>query len=718
MNQRQVTGLVFIFYLSITLIFTFPLVFHLSDSTYGYSGDNLGSIHYFWWWKESFLKGRDVRDSYLEEAPFGVTIDQEPGTVFFYWPVKFLTLLLDDVTAYNLVLLLSFPTAALAMYTLVRFVLRQFNGGQSDRIVTVLAFLSGFIFSFSPYHFWKAYNHLDLSLIWPLPLFFLALLYLEKSSVIGQVKTLWRAVWFLSLVWAATILTNFYYGYFLLLLLLTYLFAKTFSTFVLERKFYLTRRLLWSIFLSALLTFLLVLPAMYSTLINQQSRGGQSFLRRDSYERPLMNLVSLSSRPWDFLLPSTDHPFWGSFSKNVIRWIQEKGRDFKTVSGPAHERNIYLGLINLVLFVLSFVLLIKSGDFRRRFGRLVLSLQISAAFLTLVSSPPYIFLGGRTIYLPAFFLYQVFPMFRTYLRLGVLVLMLVTVISCLVLYYLWPRPLNRRRSLVFWGFLIFLSGFDFLNFPPSKSIDLKTPPSYQWLTQREGQFSVIEYPQDFNVSEALFFQRMHRKGVLNFHSTSPYFGFWEILADYRVPRVARILDALGVRYALFHKALIFTQENPVDDLWYRRAFRELPYYQGGFSGFKLAADFPETAVFEIERPSNPAALAVLTSDWDEVKAVSFPHTAWVWSGRESDLYLINLVDGARFLISLDLPGLLAVRERVRSVSFNGEIVVPSESGRFELWLANKFNTLKFGKGDAEPINLGEVRVSVIEGNYQ
>ncbi len=703
--MRKKTLLVaLLFYLILSLIYTYPLVFHLSDKTYGYSGDNLGSIHYFWWWKESFLTVRDVRDSYLEEAPFGVTIDREPGTIFFYLPVKALSLIADPITAYNLVLILGFPLAAFSMYLLVQYLISN----------TLISLLAGFIFSFSPYHFWKAYNHLDLALIWTLPLFLLSFLYWEKVVERKAAKEIIKASFLIASAFSATVLTNFYYGYFLFLLLGSFLLFN-FLAALLKKRFYFDRRRIFSLFLIALITFLFTAPFTAHVFLDaiRSSKSSQSFLRKDSYDRPLLNLVSLSARPWDYLLPSSDHPLWGRITDQIYQWLRSHGNDFKTVSAPAHEKTIYLGIINIFLFFSGAFLLIKSRSFRQKYGKLTATLMVVSLLLSVISLPPYVFFKGYTIYLPSFFLYKVFPMFRAYSRLGIVILMLATVISSLVLSHLADVFSRRNRLILTSYFLILiLAIFDFLNIPPVKVIDLTTPASYLWLSKQPGSFSIIEYPQDFNVGESLFFQRIHQKGVLNFHSQSPYFGLWEAFAYFQLPRTSRILEALGVRFALFHKTLLFPEKNPVDDLWYKRAFEKVPDYKN-LPGFSLAQDFPETAILKVEQSDNPASLVIISGNVSGVKADSFPKDDWRWGGKWNNLYLINLIPDKEVAVSISLSIDQKDIERIGSPRFNGDPVKISRDGKLDLIIKNKLNELRFEKSDSEAINFGEVKVSLV-----
>lgn len=608
---------VLLLYLIIAVVYTYPLAFKLGSSIYGYAGDNLGAIHYFWWWKYATLQNLDVRDSFLEQAPFGYRIDSEPGSVFYYWPLKILTLVSDAASAYNILLLLSFPLSALAFYLLAKWV-------TSNQIIS---FWAGFAYSFSPYHFWKAYNHLDLSFLWgpPLALFFL----LKLVQDLRQDRRFWRNAIFTSLALAGTILTNLYYGYFLLLTLaLVFLFSFIF--FRLNLKKFIISGLAVLI-----LSFSVSFPFLFASVKNAllEKGKGESLARQVSYQRPVLDLVSLSARPWDYLMPSQDNPWLGTLAKKFYAWVVTKGADFKVVSGPVHERTIFLGFVSLAGLLLAVSLLFRSKEFRKNYGRPTVILILSSLSLFVISMPPYIFLKGTTFYLPGYFLYQIAPTFRTYSRLGIFVLMLVVLTASLAASYL-SKKLVGKLLITFYLLLFIFSAFEFANIPPSKVEALKMPQGLDYISKQTGDFNFVVYPKEFNVADLLVFQPQFKKGFLNFHSQSPYYKLWEDLGDFRNPKAVEFLSALGIEYAVFQKELIFPTPNPVDDLWYTRALRgDLGTLN---AWFKPVADFKDSAVFQVKAP--PVGLVVV----NEGRIDIFPKGSWLWQRGENKIYFRNL----------------------------------------------------------------------------
>ncbi len=661
-------------YLLLSFVFTFPLILRLGTSTYGYSGDNLGAIHYFSWWKQSLLSGLDPRDSFLEETPFGVTLDNESGAILYYLPVKLLTLLTDAVAGYNLVLLLSFPAAALAMFWLAyRITGNRFAG-----------FIAGLIYGFSPYHAWKAYNHLDLALIWPLPLYVLALWNLVKEPLTK--KGIFVKGGLAGVTLAACVLTNFYYGYFMLLLTGVFLLAFWLHGVWCQRRKYLNYIIpqLAALFVAGFLAVILSMPFMYKTLLESRNpaSSGESTLKQDAFHRPFDNLISLSARPWDYLIPSQDHPIWGKYVPALYDWIRTKSNDFKTISAVPHERTIYLGWVSLIFSLLSLWLWRRNSSFREKYGQAVFVFGATALVLVLISMPPFIIIKNIQLNLPSFYLYKLFPMFRSYVRLGVVVLIGATVLAamaidfCLGQFTKFPRYQIIRRSSLYLvpAVLAILVLLDFANIPPAKVIDfLPTPPAYLWLAAQPGQSTILEWPPSFNVTEGLFYQRIHGKGLANWNSQSPYYRFWQSLPSLYAPETAGKLSVLGIRYVLVHKTLLFPGENPADDLWYTRAVKDPENYRSVPPGMKLAFESPAITVFELLK-ENQAKLVFITPSKSGYLLRQTSEGVWIISGATGHFYIYNFSSLETKLLKVSLSWELPeeIKSQVMTLDYNGE----------------------------------------------
>lgn len=173
-NLIRSSVLVLVIYLLLTILLNFPLWRRLSFATYGYTGDSYGFLWQLWWGKETDRQLINGKLTPLLGAPFGSPIDYyfcEPLLLGFG---RLLARVTNHFVAFNLVLLVSFPLAGLTTYWLAKYLTKN----------SLAAFLAGLIFAFSPYHFWQAYTHVNLSQIQWLPLFLLAwLVFLRRPQV-------------------------------------------------------------------------------------------------------------------------------------------------------------------------------------------------------------------------------------------------------------------------------------------------------------------------------------------------------------------------------------------------------------------------------------------------------------------------------------------------------------------------------------------------------
>lgn len=692
---------IFLIYFLLATFFTAPLVFKMSSSTYGYAGDNFGAIHYFWWWKKSRLLGADHRDSFLEEAPFGVRVDRESGAAFYYLPLKFLTLITDEVLAYNLVLLLSFPAAALSMFFLVYSLTKNAAAG----------FVAGLIYSFSPYHFWKAYNHLDLALIWPLPLYVWALVRLIKekapaaavvaSEPLGLLQPEgFKSALLIGVTFAMVVLTNFYYGYFMILF--TLIFLPFFWLGIILRKGRSGLRFLLYHFitlsLSALISLIITLPFTYQILAEARRPGGEegiSLFKQEAFRRPLDNLISLSARPWDYLIPSQDNPLFGAYVPRLYQWIQTKSEDFKTISAPPHERTIYLGWLSIVFSLAAVYLCLKSRLFREKYGRTVSVLAATTLVLAFISLPPFVIVKNIQTNLPAFYLYRFFPMFRAYARLGVVVLLGLALLASFSLAHFLNYKNRRPKTVIFFtGLLTALVLLEFANIPSPKVVDFSvTPKAYAWLAGQPGEKIILEWPPSFNVAEGFLWQRVHQKGLANWSSQSPYYPLWQSLPDLYLPTVSRKLAGLGVDYVLVHKELLFPQPNPVDDLWYTRAVKDPERYQTAPAGMSLVLGSPEITVLAVNK-DNPAKILTITNRWQKIDTRLLGGSRWPWFGGDNHFYFYNLLEEKKEVrVFLNYSLTAKDQRKLKNISFNGQTrpltgdnsVLVLKPGENDLW---------------------------------
>jgi hypothetical protein len=226
------------------------------------------------------------------------------------------------------------------------------------------------------------------------------------------------------------------------------------------------------------------------------------------------------------------------------------------------------------------------------------------------SGPAYISFDNFKIPFPSFFLYRLFPMFRAYVRLGLVVLLCVSVLAGFGVKFLLESPRTKRLLPSAYCLIPLLVLFEVLNFPPFHNTDFsQTPEVYLWLKSRPGDFMVAEYPRDNDTSSGCekntkpvirnygygrFFQRIHGKRL--FESENLDKGTRDKLSDLTAPETPGILSSFGVKYVVVHTKEIFESENPLDPC---QGLAIMPSPLGGVPGLKLTKEFSGAVVYEV-----------------------------------------------------------------------------------------------------------------------
>ncbi len=558
--KYQKALLIFLFYTLLAVIFTYPLIFKMNTSVYGYPGDNFSTIWHRWWDQYAREHGLNPRYTPFLNAPFGMDLGVALDTAVLYVvPFAVLTSVFNEVAAYNLIIFASFPLAAFTMYLLVKYLTKN----------RWAAILSGLIFSFSPYHFWKAYNHADLASIQWLPLYVLSLIKLfEKRN--------YRWAFLTAASFTLVTLTSFYYGYFMVLFTIGLIVVYFVSS-------HLNWRMLKLLLLTGVLAGLFILPFTYKLFLVSLSPPGEYQAERQAgrFVTTVDSLLALSSRPWDFFIPSEHHPLFGKYVSTFCPWLAERSGGFETqCTHYPQERNIYLGWVGLGL---SFFAL-KNFCRNRKW---ILIFATLAVLMVWVSFPAFINIKGHRLYFPSFFLHRFAPMFRTYVRLGVVVLLCVAVLASFGLKFLLEKIKDKRLLPIAYCLLPLLVLFDFTNIPPFRYTEFaQTPPVYQWLAEQPGDFIIAEYPQPYSEAEAWFFQRIHQKKLVT---------VTEELADLYQPETVEKLGDLGVKYIIAHTDNVF----PSDPYNTNRRFQVMSPPETAW-GLRAVKPFPKAIVYEIE----------------------------------------------------------------------------------------------------------------------
>jgi len=599
LRNRRFEVILFTFYALLAIVITWPLITKFSSSIYSLSeeyvleanvpystpvrnADAYGTVWEMWWKKQAFLQ--KIPDDF---CPL-LGMDGAPTTAgLFHMPLvntvgKWLTIFTNEVFAFNFLILLSFPLVGLAMYLLAYYLTK-------DKRAAVLA---GFIFAFAPLHRRYSFEWLGMAQWHWLPLYVLALLKLDKTKTIK-----WGLL--TGLLFSIVFIENYYFGYFLIFFTVSFVLFRAIQVWFTEKKFYFNRRFFQSCLLSLVTVVILTLPVTL-TFVKESGRvatGEETELTgfvRDQWQR-----FALSARPWYYLLPDVNNPVLGGLTTRFYNWISKKPPYFLTQPFYPREHSLYLGWITLILSAMAVLWAVRrrtppipqpvglkprnpTGFPRRRSAAHVCLFLFLGIVMMIFSAPPYATINLHKIYFPSHYLYNLFPMFRSYARFGVLVLLCFSILAAFGAKFLlsvaarFYRAKKRQHKVLqllvpsIYCLVPIFVFFEFLDIPPFHSVSLDPLPVYEWLADQPGDFAILVYPED-NSNFDLLAQRIHGKRFLNPKGRTPP-EVREIYDTLASVETAEKLSDWGVKYVLIRRdtslgleanyTLIESYENP------------------------------------------------------------------------------------------------------------------------------------------------------------
>ena len=542
--------IIFVLFFILAGIFTFPLILNMHTSIYDYQGDLIETLWYAWWVKYAWQHDLDCQFVSIIACPYGIDLSKDIakniGLQFANYPLLLLTLMQNEIFAYNFIMLMTFPLAGLAMYLLAVYLTRN----------KWASFIAGLAYAFCPYHFAHA-SHITLANIQWMPLFILFLFKLHKE------RTYPNAI-FCGLFFALTLLSDTYYGYFMLVA------AATFFIFMLVRKFYRKIRKLHEInftpqvgimknisllcitvFTAAVICFPYIFPILNSYLSGD---GKLSVLK--SYERDIKELQGASATILNYIVPSPNHPLWGGFTSR-FEGLLFYGENYQ-------EYNLFIGFFVIIMSIYAFrvwknskkaevaakdIKKAEEMDFSINF---FVSLAVVAFLFSLY---PVFVLFGKELWLPSAYSYYIVPFFRSIGRFGIVLMLAFSVLMAFGIKFLFEiKRVSKFRNILVILFSIILL-LEFLYIPVKRISDIApTEEVYSWLKEQPEDILIVEYPlEEDDTVIYLFSQRMHQKKLVNGapKGTEAY-STNEKIRDILEPQTKTILNRLGVTYVVVH----------------------------------------------------------------------------------------------------------------------------------------------------------------------
>lgn len=630
---RHAIVVVAVIYWLISVIFTWPLIINFNAGNYGYAGDSPHAIWELWTTRLEWTDGRTPDE--LVGQPFdGGNFNRQHLPLYF--ALTSTGIFPSELIAYNFFAFASFPLSAIAAYLLA------FKITGTHRA----SFVAGLIFAFGPAHYYQARDHLAFDPQW-MAFFLLAFWEFEENPNLLSVLVA-------TTTYIITITAFPYYGYFSIVLGATLVVGRILY-FGWRNHFTKSRTAFYGIFIAVVLAtvYLVYRPAVidfidetYSANTEQQYTGSRIYARDPSWP------FYLSARPWDYVLPSDDHPLFGNFSRsiraNISRitlgdWVPDRYQSlnidnawfWNNDTGPL-ERTLFLSYAGIAL---SAYAVIYSWRSRKNHGRPSEStfgvvLFVSIFFVGIIwSGPPWIPIGSLfarwlptwaenfVIPLPLGITFEFLPIFRAAIRAGIIVLLATGVLAAIGCAIILKRQTEKTK----WMFTAFVSAlilFEFSNIPPFVKL-YPAPAVYSWLAQQPDGI-VVSYP--WGHGDDRFFQTVHRMPLAaqnNITAPTRLGNLQEyVLKDWSRLETVSKLSAIGVKYVIWH-----SDESPK---------------QHESSWLRLVKEFDHVAVFEVT--AEPTPLIVLYAPKTTVWHNDLPWECqvdqcviWLWNPTDENL---------------------------------------------------------------------------------
>lgn len=335
----------------VACFYTWPLItdpFNLNYDGNGHTGLYTWLI---WWRKYSFINGLDYNFISVAEYPFGADYSRRGEYPLLISVLAIVAWFSNELFAYNAAILGAFVLSGLLMFTLMKRYVTSFS----------TALIAAFAFAFSNYAVTHSRVHINLPQQWLIISGILTLFWHRKR------QTWWSALG-LGIVLGCTLLMTPYYAYHLGIITLVFVCLECVQ---LWRNSAGTGRL-WrygkhlGLYVLAAVVAITVSWSVVSVSLDALLNGYQDdpIWHGDSVFRETDHLLYFSSRPWDFVLPSANHPVFGPRVEATYQSIRNINRlDFTSPrfetqypdifvywfwqGSDEHGRENYLGLMNL-----------------------------------------------------------------------------------------------------------------------------------------------------------------------------------------------------------------------------------------------------------------------------------------------------------------------------------------------------------------------------------
>jgi len=464
----------FIVFICLTLVITYPLPFQLATHLAGDDYDVWARPWVTWWTKTAIREGRSLYHTNMLFYPLGVSLVYHSFSHINTAIALLLEPLIGYIAAHNVTVLLAYLLSGFNMYVLGKHITDNIGAG----------LVAGLIFAFSTYHIDQSSHLIILTTQW-IPLWILSVIHLSHDE--HPLRHALLAALFLALTalssWHLLLFSVLWLGFYLAYLL------------VWERE-----RLSWptlrALGLMGVVALMLVSPLLFPLLMDlPSSQGGLGGVGQpDNTAEEWMQVPYRGENAIDvlaFFVPSRRHPLLGPFVEPLHQHI---GR-----------RQVFLGYVPLVLALLGVV------KYRRKACFWALS---TLAFFSM-SLGAYIRFNGVLSEQPLQpWLLPLARFVRDPTRLTVMTTLGLALLAALGVAWLVRKVRRSTQVLVVVGLSVLVL-FEYLPWPfPTTPISI--PAFYEQLQQETDSFAIADVPVRQLEARRLymFYQIVHQKPIV------------------------------------------------------------------------------------------------------------------------------------------------------------------------------------------------------------
>lgn len=711
-NNRKLISISLLFFLFsalFTLLLTWKMGIHMGSYYFSpeIPGDGIATIASNWY--NEYAGENDLPEPITDfyAYPFGYDRRGVPVYPLSLGLMNQLTRIIGPQAAYNVLIFLSFPLAALCMFLLIYYLTGSYGG----------AAVAGFFYGFSPWLTARAFNHVNLSAVYTLPLFVLAIIVFQKRRDV-------ISACFVALILIVTIFTDLHLSLFCVFLAATWSAANFFSKKSKEGsgtrkpglKFLDRTRLQFVL----LILFIIVISAAAAVPCIKSILFEDPTVIPGQEQRGVEAAVDFSSDPWNYITPPVYSALWGGLTSDFT--LSRLG------ARTTNEVTAYPGIMTAALAVACLYLVRKKNALSEKHGSEVEDINapylagergrllnktvnfsvLSVVLAFILSMPPLVYIGDTAIPTPSIVTAAI-PFFRYYCRWALVVtfgLCILAGIGFALISRKWR--LDKKKTAVFGLVVIALFIIDTTIVPPFRSQNIRTVPEViEELADYPKDEPVTIYPlaqgEQYATFHYFYLQQFHQHPMLNGIKPSTEADLYRsALKDIYSPYTPRMLSALGI-----DKAVILNNYYSDNDVFSDPA--SAPFNPELMpDGYSPATETEDGYIYDIS--AKPAGVFPLYYSNFTSPALQNDGRSWSAMVRPTGQILLNRVSNEEaysFSIEIENPGTAGTL----SVSLEGKKILEETlpAGRTllvipRLELLEKSEKLEL-KWDGDPVSL-------------